>query len=134
MIDVRVKVTANSRRVLERLDRQGVRNLQHAAAALRKIVRNLIRYRKDPQKTSPPGTPPYTHGDRRLRRAILFAVERGRGRAVIGPSATIVGKAGAAHEHGGPYKDETFPRRPFMGPALELIKPHLPEFWANSIR
>lgn len=27
-----------------------------------------------------------------------------------------------------------YPRRPFMGPALELMRPRLPKFWRNSVR
>lgn len=27
-----------------------------------------------------------------------------------------------------------YPRRPFMGPALEMMRPRLPKFWRNSVR
>jgi len=27
-----------------------------------------------------------------------------------------------------------YPKRPFMGPALQIIRPRLPKFWANSVK
>ena len=40
-----------------------------------------------------------------------------------------------ARSLGGPEKQErTYPARPFMGPALGIARPQLPEFWNNSIR
>lgn len=32
-----------------------------------------------------------------------------------------------------PPKSRTYPKRPFMGPALEALRPRLAGFWANSV-
>jgi hypothetical protein len=53
---------------------------------------------------------------------------------VIGPDYQNVGQSGAAHEFGGHFRHENYPRRPFMGPALEKVKDRLPSFWAGSVR
>ena len=34
----------------------------------------------------------------------------------------------------GPSRPRRYPKRPFMGPALELMRPRLPKFWRNSVR
>jgi hypothetical protein len=54
--------------------------------------------------------------------------------AVVGPAQDIAGDSGAAHEFGGKYRDEQYPQRPFMGPALIENAPRLPEFWRGSIK
>lgn len=33
-----------------------------------------------------------------------------------------------------PQRSRRYPKRPFMGPALELMRPRLPKFWRNSVR
>ena len=58
----------------------------------------------------------------------------GQLQVVIGPDVESFGTAGKAHEHGGRYRHERYPKRPFMGPALEKIKPRLPKLWAGSVR
>ena len=77
--------------------------------------------------------PPHTH-TKRLPRAIKYAVEKQRGRVVIGPEVESLGTAGKAHEHGGTYKHERYARRPFMGPALEKTKERLPRMWAGTVK
>ncbi|MCX7424079.1 MAG: hypothetical protein NTW96_00325, partial [Planctomycetia bacterium] len=70
----------------------------------------------------------------RLRKSILYAVDRSRDCAVIGPSRNLIGPAGHEHEHGGRVRRETFVPRPFMGPALEKIRPRLARLWASSVK
>ncbi|NJL32247.1 MAG: hypothetical protein HC898_11875 [Phycisphaerales bacterium] len=52
---------------------------------------------------------------------------------VIGPDYANVADAGAAHEFGGRFRQEHYPRRAFMGPALEKVKDRLPRMWAGSV-
>ena len=64
----------------------------------------------------------------------MFYVEKQKDLVVIGPEESKVGTSGAAHEHGGRYKRQRYPKRPFMGPALEKLQDRLPQFWARSVR
>ena len=68
------------------------------------------------------------------RRAVRNAVENQNDLVVIGPERTKVGTSAAAHEHGGRYKRQRYPKRPFMGPALETTKERLPRKWAGSVK
>ena len=40
----------------------------------------------------------------------------------------------AAHEFGGRFRQERYQKRPFMGPALERIRPRLARMWAGTLR
>ena len=82
--------------------------------AKKRIVRSTTK--------APPGQPPTTRRGL-LRRAIRYAVAADRQSVVIGPAHSLVGTAGEPHEHGGRYKGDRYPRRPFMGPALEEASP-----------
>jgi len=120
----------NFRKVLRKAKDATFRSLGHAAAALRLMARRSIRRRKGPSR---PGTPPHTH-TKRLPSAIVYAVDRPDQRAVIGPARSIAGTSGMPHEFGGRYKGQRYPRRPFMGPALEQVRDRLPRMWASSVR
>lgn len=130
MIRVSVAIRVQPKKVLDRVRQANFKNLAHAGASIRLVARRSIRKRK---KASPEGSPPNTRKGQ-LRRAIAYRVEKQRGAVVIGPDASIVGTAGKAHEFGGRYRRETFPKRPFMGPALAKVKSRLPRMWANSVR
>lgn len=94
-----------------------VRSLYRAAGYVRTVARRSIRRRSKSGKPAPLGKPPKSPtGD--LKRAILFYVDRERTTAIVGPDAQQVGDVGAAHEFGGRYKGQHYPRRPFMSPAL----------------
>lgn len=123
--------TRFDRRAVERRAKDGsIRSLGHAAASLRLTARRSIRRRKG---ASPAGTPPHTRQGA-LRRAVLYSVEKDKQRALIGPSYDLVGPSAIAHEFGGRFRGDRYPRRPFMGPALEKVTPRLPRFWASSVR
>ena len=104
--------------------------LAHAAATIRLIARRSIR--RSPV-ASAPGTPPHTRRGQ-LRRAILYAVEKDRQSVVIGPDYGLIGLSATPHEFGGRYRRERYPKRAFMGPALENVEDRLPKFWAGSVR
>lgn len=77
-----------------------IESLGHAGGAVRKAVRQSIHKRKKP---STPGTPPHTQ-TRRLPQAVLYAVERNREFAVVGPSSHFgrrIHKVAALHEFSG---------------------------------
>ena len=130
MIDMRARTKFYRNRVLRKARTGSIRSLGHAGAAIRLAARRSIRTRLGP---SAPGAPVHSRRGQ-MRRAILYAVERRRQRVLIGPTYEIVGPSAAAHEFGGRYRGDDYPARPFMGPALEKIRPRLPKFWAASIR
>jgi hypothetical protein len=117
-------------KVARKAKRANIESLGHAGGAIRLAAVRGIRKRKGP---APAGQPPHTH-TRRLPRAIKYAVEKKRQVVVIGPDVESFGTAGKAHEHGGRFRGERYPKRPFMAPALEKTKDRLPKFWAGSVR
>ena len=118
--------------VLDAAKKAEFRNLGHAAATVRRDAVASIQTGDDP---SPPGKPPHTRsrGKRRraLPRAIRFAVAGDT--AVIGPRASMIGRAAEPHEHGGAYRGQTFTRRPAMLPALQRAAPRIGSRWAGTI-
>ena len=130
MIKTRVKTRFDGRRLMAAAKRANITNLGHAAAVLRLQAKHSIRKAKGPSTS---GTPPHTRKSR-LRNAIKYAVSKSPPSAVIGPDAAVAGTSGKAHEFGGHYKKQQYPRRRFMGPALEKVKDRLPRTWGNSIR
>jgi hypothetical protein len=102
-----------------------------AAAAIRlQAARSII------QSASPsaPGRPPHTRKGL-LRRSILFALQEEHGllAAIIGTSHDILGPAGRAHELGGRFRKEDYPKRPFMEPALSVVSNRLPDFFRGGL-
>jgi hypothetical protein len=130
MIAMRARTKFDKQKVLVKTREANITSLGHAGAALRLTARRSIRTRK---KASAPGTPPHTRRGQ-LKRAIAYAVDKQRGVVAIGPERDGVGTSGSAHEFGGRYRRERYPKRPYMGPALEKLQDRLPDFWANSVR
>jgi phage gpG-like protein len=130
MIAAKVKTKDETKKVLAKARQGNFKNLGHAGAAIRLTAKRSIRKRK---KASPEGQPPSTRRGQ-LRGAIMFDVEKPKDLVVIGPEETKVGTSGAAHEHGGKYKRQRYPKRPFMGPALEKTQDRLPKLWAGSVK
>ena len=129
MVGVKVKTKDQTKKVLAKAKRAAVKNLGHAGAAIRLTAKRSIRRSK---KASPAGKPPHTRKGQ-LRGAIAYAVEGGE-TVVVGPEHDKVGKSGSAHEKGGRYKRQRYPKRPFMAPALEANQDRLPKLWANSVK
>ncbi len=130
MIGVRVKTKNSMARVLAKAKQGNFKSLGHAGAAIRLVARRSIRRRKT---ASMPGSAPNTRRGR-LKQSIRYALDKQRGVVLIGPDFEVVGTAGKAHEFGGRFRREVYPKRPFMGPALEKVKDRLPSMWASSIR
>lgn len=128
MIGVSVQTTVKPQVVEKAAERAAFKNFGHAAARISKDAKATLLKAEGP---SEPGTPPHTHRGAFLRRAVRFAADK-KG-AVIGPRESIVGEAGSAHEHGGDYKGQDFPQRPFMFPALEKNMDRFAQEWAGSI-
>ena len=130
MVELKVRTRSDVRKVLRVARRANIRSLGHAGGAIRKVAQHSIR--KNP-RPSALGKPPHTRRGL-LRKSILYAVEKQKDRVVIGPSVRIVGPAGMPHEHGGRFRKERYPKRRFMGPALEKVRERLPRHWEASVR
>lgn len=116
--------------LLARVARASKEVLKRMGAYVRTAARRKV---KTGEKPSVPGTPPHTrHGA--LKRGILFGLERGGKSVVIGPSEKFVGTSASAHEFGGAYKKERYPKRPLMGPALKESSPHLARLWQDAVK
>lgn len=142
MVGARVKLKNQTAKVAAKARKAGIASLSQAGAYIRGIAKKSI---KVSPKPSPPGKQPHSRKGR-LKRAILFAVEKPRQSVVIGPTATEAGQIGRTHEQGGTEppkkrakgkvkgKARKYPPRPFMGPAFEIARNRLPKLWANSVR
>ena len=116
--------------LLARVARASKEVLNRMGAYVRTAARRKV---KTSERPSVPGAPPHTrHGA--LRRGILFGLERGGTSVVIGPSEKFVGTSASAHEFGGAYKKERYPKRPLMGPSLKESAPHLTKMWRDAVK
>jgi len=100
-IAMRGYVKFDKSRVVTSVETANKRYLFRAGAFTRGGAKRLIRFRKDSGNASLAGTPPHTHGDRKLKRSVAYAVDQPGGNVIIGPAASWIGKLGALHEFGG---------------------------------
>lgn len=101
-------------RINKAIQRAADGSLSAAAFVLAMRAQEKIEKAKE---SAAPGRPPKSRRGL-LRRAIQYAYDKLRREAVIGPLASRVGESASAHEHGGKYKGQRYPQRPFMGPTL----------------
>ena len=104
--------------------------LRRMGAYIRRVAQSKLRQSRNP---SQPGEPPHTRRGA-LKRGILFGVDRRTGSVVVGPSIRFVGTSMQAHEFGGGYKRERYPKRPLMGPSLRESAPHLAKMWEDAVK
>ena len=132
MFGIQTKFTDESKNVKKATDTGVFRNLFHMAASLRKTAASLIT--TAPQAVpSPPGRPPFTHSRAFFRRALRFDVDKKKQDAIVGFRSSIIGDVGAVHEFGERRGRVTFPKRPTLGPALDLAAPRIGDVWRGSI-
>lgn len=129
MLAVRTQIRDHAKTAAAKVKKSCFKSLEHAGAVIRLRAQRSIRKRKGPSK---PGRPPHTRF-KFLPKTIVYAVDHWRGSVVIGPAATLAGKLGAAHEHGGVFRRRRYPPRPFMSKAFEASKSRLPKLWAGSV-
>ena len=102
-----VKVTVKMNRNLQKaVDRAAPQTLKEAAQYVWRIARASVKHRKDPDKSSMPGTPPHSHRRKKnqgFKRTIVYAVEN-KYTAVVGPRkvAGSLTEIARSHEFGGP--------------------------------
>lgn len=116
MFKALVKVADNFKQVIERARKVSANKLNHAVAGIRKDAQASIH---NARGASDPGTPPNSRRGK-IRNAITFAKATPDNLvAVVGPRASRVDQAARAHEIGGEYKGQDYPKRSFMWPAAE---------------
>ena len=104
--------------------------LRRMGAYIRRAAQSKVRQSRNP---SQPGEPPHTRRGA-LKRGILFGVDRRTNSVVVGPSIRFVGTSMQAHEFGGGYKRERYPKRPLMGPSLRESALHLAKMWEDAVK
>ena len=63
-----------------------------------------------------------------------FGLGNGDRSVLVGPGFSFVGESASAHEFGGKYRKERYPKRPLIGPALKESAPHIAKMWDNAVR
>lgn len=95
-MEIKVRVENDFDNVLRAAERANDWSLRRAGAYLRGVAAKGIRMSKS---ASAPGRYPHTRKGR-LKKAIVFAVDRKGVNVLIGPSRSWIGKIGATHEFG----------------------------------
>lgn len=127
---MKCRIDFEPRRILALAERADLTALHRAGAYIRKAARNKV---SASEHAAAPGSPPHTRRGL-LKNALLFGVEKREAAAVIGPAEPVIGTAMKAHEFGGHYKKQRYPRRPLMAPTLERAAPKLAKFWENTVK
>ena len=124
------KVEFDADGLVARVAKASLNVLRRMGAYIRRAAQSKVRQSRNP---SQPGEPPHTRRGA-LKRGILFGVDRRTNSVVVGPSVRFVGTSMQAHEFGGGYKRERYPKRPLMGPSLRESAPHLAKMWENAVK
>lgn len=127
---MKIHIEFDERRILMLVERANVTSLHRAGAYIRKAARNKV---TTSQNASTAGSPPNTRRGL-LKNSLLFGVEKRIPAVVIGPAGSIIGTAMKAHEFGGRYKKQRYPKRPLMAPTLERTRSQLAKFWENTVK
>ena len=127
---IKVRTVFSAKKVLDKERRASIRNLFKGAFAVRKEAQESIETSDTP---SEPGEPPHTKRGQ-FRKAILYAVDKPAMTAYIGPSARLIGPSGRAHEKGGTFRGQRYPKRPTMAPALDRKRSSLAGVWEGSVK
>lgn len=104
--------------------------LRRAGAYVRRVAQRKV---VTSPKPSAPGQPPHSRRGL-LKRAILFGLGNGDRSVLVGPGFSFVGESASAHEFGGKYRKERYPKRQLMGPALKESAPHIAKMWDNAVK
>ena len=124
------KVEFDEDGLVARVAKASLAVLRRMGAYVRRAAQHKVR---SSEKPSPPGTPPHSKTGA-LKRGILFGVEKRRQSVAIGPSERFVGESMSAHEFGGRYRKERYPKRPLMGPTLKESAPRLSRLWEDAVK
>ena len=124
------KVEFDADGLVARVAKASLAVLRRMGAYIRRVAQSKVRQSRNP---SQPGEPPHTRRGA-LKRGILFGVEKRRQSVLIGPGFRFVGESMSAHEFGGKYRRERYPKRPLMGPTLKESAPRLSRLWEDAVK
>lgn len=124
------KTQFDTEKIKKKVRKANIESLSGAGAYIRRVARNKI---IQSPNSAPVGSAPHSRRGQ-LKKSLLFGVDRQRNSVVIGPAASLIGQSMVAHEYGGKYRKERYPRRPLMGPSLQQSRSRLPAMWADSVK
>ncbi len=127
---MRTEVEFDADGLLARAARAGLDVLKRMGAYVRRVAQSKVR---QSPKASTPGTPPHTRRGL-LKRSILFGLDKSERRVLVGPGFSFVGTSASAHEFGGGYRGDRYPKRPLMGPSLKEAAPRLARLWQDAVK
>ena len=130
MITMKIKTITDMEALLKKARAAAIRNLGLFGGLTRKFAQQSIKVSKD---YASPGSPPHSRKGL-LKKAIVYAVDKDQQNVIIGPSSNVIADAGHPHEFGGVFRGNTYPARPFMGPALNRADAATSQIWKNSIK
>lgn len=120
----------------QRMERAQTRGLSRAAGAIRLTARRSIK-EKPRHLSAKPGKPPFTHNMRILKESINYNVDYLIPNAIIGPTYLRIKDIAVLHEFGGTSyvkgKPRRYPKRPFMGPALDKMRDRIPKAFEGTL-
>jgi hypothetical protein len=132
--------------VIAAVGRAKVKTAMRSGGRIRTFAMRSMRRVKDIRKPSKPGRAPNAHVGH-LRKLIYFAFERmgyASGSLFIGPVKFAKGEAPGLNEFGGTVvrtnqktgrvQRATYPKRPFMAPALAYELPNIPDHWKGAVK
>lgn len=126
---MRCEVEFDEEGLVARIAKASREFLKRAGAYVRTVARRKV---ATSPKPSLPGQPPHSRRGL-LKRAILFGLA-GEKSVFVGPGFNFVGESASAHEFGGKYRRERYPKRPLMGPSLKESVPRLAKMWDNAVK
>ena len=130
MNGVRTDIEFDEEGLVAKIARASKEFLKRAGAYVRTVARRKV---VTSPKPSQPGQPPHSRKGL-LKRAILFGIEREGKSVLVGPGFRFIGASLSAHEFGGRYMRERYPKRPLMGPSLRESAPHIAKMWLGAVK
>lgn len=127
---MKCRVEFDKRLILVKVQHANLTGLRRSGAYIRKSARNKV---SQSTRASSPGSAPNTRRGL-LKTALLFGVEKQKQSVVVGPAESIIGTSMYAHEFGGRYKKQRYPKRALMGPTLTATVSKLPKLWEKSVK
>ena len=126
---MRCEVEFDEDGIVARIARASRDILRRAGAYVRRVAQRKV---VTSPKASQPGQPPHSRRGL-LKRSILFASDGDRS-VLVGPGFNFVGASASAHEFGGKYMKERYPKRPLMSPALKESAPRVAKMWQDAVK
>lgn len=138
------KAFFDSEKVKKALDTKTRKVLSGFGARVRRTAQFSMKSRKG-RKGSPPGKPPFAHGQKLLRKLLFFAYDANKKSVVIGPvliESTKKLGVPRLHEEGGVVSVNTkkgrvvrkYPPRPYMKPAFDEHRGNVTKSFKGNLK